>query len=194
MLLEPLDLLSVALAKRFARGADLSLVSHDDGTPAGLMLVRCRALRGIATVGYIDMKEQALPSIAKRHDVRVLRTRKPTGLPLRDAGQYITALGHLHRTRRDSRRAGGSAIAGGGGGGGGLPPLNGPFAESVGERFTLVERGATVDPEAFLHDAVVLGGGRVEAEAAVVRSVVVPGGAVKRGGRAVDTVVGTLPV
>ncbi len=180
VLLEPLDVLAAALARRFARGADVAIVSHDDGTPAGLMLVRCRALRGINGVGYIDMKEQALPAIAKQHDVRVVRTRRPTGLPVRNAAQYVAALAALHRVRKDSRDRRGAAA----------PPA-GAFGEGIDDRFVLVERGASVDESAFLHDAVVLAGGRVEAESATVRSVVVPGGTVKRGGRAVDTVVGS---
>ena len=68
------------------------MVSHEDGTPSGLMLVSCRALRLIPARGFVDMKEQALPLIAAKYDVRVMHRRRPTGLPVRSLTDYIQAL------------------------------------------------------------------------------------------------------
>src|SRR5690606_20299334 len=65
LLLSPLSELATLLAESDADGpADVSLISHRDGTPSGLMLIRCGSLWCIPQVGYVDMKEQALPMIA----------------------------------------------------------------------------------------------------------------------------------
>ena len=69
---EPLTALTRALA---SAQADISIHSLPDGTPSGLMLIRCGALRDIAPLGFIDMKEQALPEIAKNHEVFVMRRK-----------------------------------------------------------------------------------------------------------------------
>ena len=165
------------MAGRLGRGADVALVGHHDGTPGGPMLVRCRALRHISPVGYVDMKEQALPAIAARHDVRVVRTRLATTMPVRGAESYIAALQRYHAHRAGRGR------------GLGPHPLGVPLAEDHSRHFGIVEPGGEVDATAYLHDSVVLAGGRVEAGATVVRSVVCPGGVVKRDAQAVDAVV-----
>lgn len=173
LLLEPLTSLVVALD--FKR-SDLALISHLDGTPGGLMLIRCGVLKPIKSVGYIDMKEQALPRIARQFDVRVVQCRRPTGLPLRTTSDYIGAMRHWHRgigVRPGSRR-------------GQLDPL----AEDFSVGFSIVETGASVDPSAYLHDSVVLKGARVEANAAVVRSLVGPRAVVRHDTRVIDEGVG----
>jgi N-acetylglucosaminyldiphosphoundecaprenol N-acetyl-beta-D-mannosaminyltransferase len=172
VLLDPLDNVVDALARC---GGDVSVVSHQDGTPTGVMLVACRALREIASEGFVDMKEQALPRIASRFDVRVLSRPRPSGLPLRTLEDYVSALRYHHRRFR---------------GGQGSQPLEGettdPLAENLSPAFALVESGAELDPTARLHDAVVLSGGIVEAGAVLVRSVVCAGGVVRREKSTVD--------
>ncbi|MFT3785624.1 MAG: WecB/TagA/CpsF family glycosyltransferase [Tepidisphaeraceae bacterium] len=169
VLLEPLPVLATALDHK--RG-DVALVSHLDGTPGGMMLMRCKALKGIAPVGFVDMKEQAMPNIAKNFDVRVVHCRRPTGLPLRTASDYIGALRQYHR------------------GPGRLPGSRrgqiDPLAEDFSRGFALVEPGAYVDATAYLHDTVILRGAKVEAGAAVVRSLVGPRATVKRDARVID--------
>ena len=181
VLLDPLSALLRALGGRVARGADVALVAHDDGTPGGPMLLRCGALRKINAVGYVDMKEQALPRIADAGDVRVVRSRRATGLPIRDHVGYVAALAgyHRHLARRGGRGRGGA----------GPHPLGVPLAEDFSRHFALIEPGGEVDASAYLHDSVVLAGGRVEAGSAAVRSVVCPGGVVRRDARAVDRAV-----
>jgi N-acetylglucosaminyldiphosphoundecaprenol N-acetyl-beta-D-mannosaminyltransferase len=168
VLLDPLP--SIA-AELHARKADVAVVSHEDGTPSGLMLVSCRALRLIPSRGFVDMKEQALPLIAAAYDVRVLHRRRPTGLPVRSLGDYIQALRfhHRHKSGRHSE--------------------NDPLAEDWSPTFSLVESGAHVDASARLHDSVVLRGGRVEPGAVVVRSVVCGDATVARDRTAVDRLV-----
>jgi N-acetylglucosaminyldiphosphoundecaprenol N-acetyl-beta-D-mannosaminyltransferase len=167
VLIDPLVAIAAALNKK---QADVGLVSHDDGTPSGVYLVRCRALRLIPTVGYVDMKEQALPAIAGQHAVAVVHRRRPTGLPVRSLADYLQALRHYHRRRLGHAR----------------PTLSDPLAEDWLPAFAIVEDASTVDPRSHVHDSVVLRGGVVEPGAIVVRSLVCPGGVVRRDRSAVD--------
>lgn len=157
ILLEPLEKLVDALA---SKAKDISLVTHDDGTPSGLMLIRCGCLREIPAIGYIDLKEQALPEIAKHYQVHVFRCGRPSGLPIRTLEDYIEAL-------RAYRR---------------MPTGNGYHdAEADGySLFEIIEDGAVVDPCSRLHDSIVLKGGRVEGESVLFRSIVGPQGVVQQ--------------
>ena len=160
VLLDPLWAIAAALDHKTG---DFTLISHRDGTASGLMLLSCRTVREISRVGYIDLKEQALPTIAKRHDVRVVHCRQPTGLPLFTLADYITSL-QQHYRRRERKRA---RVA--------------PLSEDYNRHFAIVEDGATVAPDAYLHDVVVLRGATVEAGAAAIRSLVCPGAVIRRG-------------
>ena len=185
ILLEPLPSIVAELEKT---GGDVSVVSHEDGTPSGIMLVACKTLRLIAEGGYVDMKEQALPQIATQFDVRVLSRRRPTGLSIRTLEDYIHALRYHHRRSAARLLAGGTAAtatAGTAAAGTGVDAM----AEDWSPLFSLVEAGATVDPSARIHDSVVLEGGVVEAGAVLVRSVVCPGGVLRRDRTAMETMV-----
>lgn len=168
VLLDPLTELLEALRQG---GGDVGLIAHQDGTASGMMLLTCKVLRLIPRSGFVDMKEQALPAIAKHHDVRVVQRRRPTGLPVRSLSDYVLALRQFH-TRDDDR-----------------PVSLDPLAEDWSPSFSLVEGGAAVDPSARVHDSVVLKGGVVEAGAVVVRSIVCPSGTVRKDRKAVDQVV-----
>jgi NDP-sugar pyrophosphorylase family protein len=164
ILMEPLEHLVGVLA---LRRADVMVVGHDDGTPAGVFWVRCGCLRGIPELGFIDFKEQALPEIASRHQVGVLRHRS-IGLPLRTPTEYLIALRKYHLLRH------------------GVEPIAHPFVEDWRPVFKVVEQGAEVHASAEIPDSVVLAGGRVERGAVVVRTVVGPAGVVRRGRTVVD--------
>jgi len=168
VLLEPLPAI---VAELYGKKADVAIVGHEDGTPSGLMLVRCKALRQIASTGFVDMKEQALPLIASSFNVRVIHRRRPTGLPVRSLTDYIQALRFHHRGRS------------------GRPASADPLAEDWSPTFSLVEPGAKVDASARLHDAVVLKDAIVEPGAVVVRSVVCVGALLGRDRTAVDQLV-----
>lgn len=167
VLLDPLPAIAAALDRRHA---DVSLIAHRDGTPSGLMLLRCGVLRMISPVGFIDMKEQALPEIATRFDVRAVQTRRPTGLSVRNRVDYLAALRVLHR--RGQRR--------------GDP---GALDEDYVKSFALVEAGASMDDTAYVHDSVVLRGARLDRGCAVVRSVVCPAAVVPPDAQVMDTLV-----
>jgi N-acetylglucosaminyldiphosphoundecaprenol N-acetyl-beta-D-mannosaminyltransferase len=168
VLLDPLPSLTAALLQK---GGDVMLIAHEDGTPSGVMLVSCKAMRLIASAGFVDMKEQALPQIALGFDVQVLSRRRPTGLPVRTLEDYVRSL-RLHHRRRD-----------------GKPIVGDPLAEDFTPAFSLVEKEATVDGTSRIHDSVVLAGATVEAGAALVRCVVCPGAVVRRDRTAVDQLI-----
>lgn len=171
VLLDPLWAIAAALDHKTG---DFNLISHRDGTASGLMLLACKAVRSIAKAGYVDLKEQALPKIAKAHDVRVVHCRQPTGLPLFTLGDYISAL-QQHYRRRERRRA-----------------RTNPLSEDFSRHFAIVEEGATVAPDAYLHDAIVLRGATVETGAAAIRSLICPGAILRRGRMVSDQLIGTV--
>lgn len=164
VLLDPLSALLTSLKKTHGM---VGLIGHRDGEPSGLMLITCRALRLIPKVGFVDMKEQALPIIASSYDVRVVQCRRPTGLSIRTLSDYIAALRAIHQPIRAT--------------------ATDPWAEDWKSTFAIVEPGAMVASTARIHDSVVLAGGTVEAGAVVVRSVVA--GTVRRDRNAVDVCV-----
>lgn len=164
LLTEPLEDVARELA---AASPDVAIVAHDDGTPSGLMWVRCGCLNAIPAIGFVDMKEQALPQIARRHQVKVVKCRPP-GLPIRTPAEYLAAVRTLHVRQRDDGR------------------LGDPYADEGRPAFALVEDGAEVHPTARVHDSVVLRGGTVGRHATVVRSLVGPDGIVRGSGRVFD--------
>jgi hypothetical protein len=167
ILLQPLPELAWTMA---ATGGDICAVSHLNGTPSGLLLVRCRCLRSIPEIGFIDLKEQALPLISKNFRASVVYREIPSGLPVRSLSNYIRALSCYHKS------------------------LNGrnftdPFGEDWETSFSIVEPGAEVESGARVHDSVVLRGGRVEKDAFVAKSIVCPRGVVIRRQTVVDELV-----
>lgn len=168
IMLESLSLVTDALA---AGRGDIRILAQDDGTPSGLMLVRCGCLRTIPKLGFVDLNEQALPAIAKAHEVTVVRRSRPIGMPIRTRTGYLDALKEYHRRQR------------------GISAEAGPFAEDWHQTFCVIEEGAQVDPSAVIHDSVVLAGGQVEPDAVSVRSVICPGGRLEAGESVVDTMV-----
>jgi len=170
LLFEPLAELSGAMADI---QADVSMVCSADGTPSGLTLIRCACLRGISPVGFVDLNEQALPAIAQKHDVRVVRYDQPTARSLRTLSSYLETLREYHRRHAD----------------GALRNTN-HIHEEWEKTFGIVESGATVHETAVIHDSVVLAGARVEAHAVLVRSIACPGTVITRGRSEIDCVVG----
>jgi hypothetical protein len=161
------DALPNLLTNLSATHADVALVANDDGAASSLFLARCGSLRVIPRIGYVDMKEQALPLIARESVVKVIHRPHATGLPVRTLKDYIRALRRYHRRG----------------------PLKNAFEENWSPLFSIIESGAHVDATAQLHDSVVLSGGVVEAGALVARSVVCSGGVVKKNQFVLDRLV-----
>ncbi|MEX0653265.1 MAG: hypothetical protein WD534_08430 [Phycisphaeraceae bacterium] len=180
LLHEPLWLLFHVLS-RFP--GDMRLLARRDGAPAGVMLLRCGCLRDLPDRGFVDFKEQALPRLATRHEVRVARWRREAGV-----GTSVRTLhGYLDAVRRWHSQP--VLVAGVRSG----ADMGMSAADGRGENgypvFALIEPGSDVARSAVLHDAVVLAGGCVEAGATVVRCVVGPGGCVRSGQTRVNALV-----
>lgn len=171
LLFEPLRDLAGALAQV---RADVSMVCAADGTPSGLTLIRCGALRDISRVGFVDLNEQALPAIARDHEVRVVRYDQPVTHSVRTLSSYLQTLRLYHQAQHGERLRAASRRP-----------------EDWEKSFDVIENGAFVHPSAVIHDSVVLAGARVEAHAVVVRSVVCPQAVIGRGKSEVDRVVGS---
>ncbi len=167
----PFASLGHALDYEHADSADVTIVADPQGAPSGIMLLRCGCLRNINTVGFVDLNEQALPSIAKKFDVRVHRTEQPVTRSLRTLSGYLETLRLYHHQRT------------------GRMIHDGAFAEDWQASFQVLEGGAVINEKAVIHDSVVLAGARVEADAVIVRSVVCPGAVVGRGEHRIDRVV-----
>ena len=152
--------------------ADVAMVSLQDGTPTEIMLIRCGALRSVAKVGYVDLKEQALPHIAKNHDVRVVIRDQIAGFPIRTLSGYLDGLREYYRKQK------------------GITQDHVLYDEEWRATFELIEKGAAVHESAIIHDSVILSGAQVGSNAVVVRSVVAPTGIIQEGQSAIDMIVG----
>lgn len=167
---QPLDELIQSMVRK---QADVAMVASSDGTPVGLWLIRCAVLRSVRGVGYVDLKEQALPEWLERWKVSVVEHRRPYSFRTRNITEYLSAV-RLHATR--SLHAGSVD--------------EDPFREEWERTFAVIEPGAEVASGAIIHDSVVLAGARVGKDAVVVRSVVCPGAEIGPGERCVGRVAG----
>src|SRR5258706_8216265 len=95
MLLQPLGGL---VERLLACDAELSFASEPCGGAGGIFLIQGSCLKEIPNLGFVDLKEQAIPLIAKRHRVRVAGASSDgvSALPVRTLPEYIAALRHRH--------------------------------------------------------------------------------------------------
>jgi|SRR5271170_7377050 len=150
--------------------ADITILANSDGSPTGLMLIRCGTLRQISPIGFVDLNEQALPAIAERFHVRVLR-HAIERYPVRNLSEYIQAIRQYQVSRRSGRTS------------------DDPFAEHWLSTFSVAESSQDVAPTASLLDSVVLENGRVNDHAVLVRSIVCPGAIVPSHSTVIDEIV-----
>lgn len=171
VLLEPL---APAVAELATVIGDVRILAHADGTPASVMLIRAGVLGTLGAVGYMDLKEQALPKLAASGAVvRVAMRARAIGMPVRTGESYIGALHALHCIRA------------------GRPLAADPLEENWASTFTIAEADTRVDPTARVQDSVLLAGARVGPGAVVVRSVVGPRGVVAARDAVLDAVLNT---
>lgn len=152
-------------------GGDVAVAAHEDGLPCSLMLVRCGAVLDLPEVGFVDMKEQGLPVIARKHRVLVRPYAQRVALPLMNEGNYIAALRWHHSQQKGDFAAG-------------------AFDEEWDRRFSIIEPGATVHAGALIHDSVVLSGAVVGRNATVVRSVICADSAIRKDAVMIDRLIG----
>jgi NDP-sugar pyrophosphorylase family protein len=120
----------------------------------------------LPSVGYCDMKEQALPLIRKRTEIKVATFSHLVCQGIRTRESYVEALRTLH----------GRAAAD-------------PLGENWRSDFQICETGAEVGRGARLHNSVVLRGAVIGRDAVLVRSVAFPGAVVAPGSLLVDKVI-----
>lgn len=155
--------LTPIVQQMIAKEADVVLLVEPDHSPSGLMLMQRSALNVVSKIGYVDLKEQALPRMRQHCKVEVLFLDEPLALPIRCRESYLHA---LHQYYHDLMGDG---------------QVLHPFSEKWQATFRIVEGGTQVAPDARILNSVVLSGGTVESGAVVVDSVVGPGGVVRRG-------------
>jgi len=154
---EPLARIAESLAEL---GGDVNIIAHEEGQPSNIMLLRRGVLKGIQDIGFADLKEQAMPAIAKNHSVQVKFYPQAIGMPVRALKDYIPAVRWYHRSLKHD------------------PQSANPFAEDCVATFSIVEEGATMGNNAQALDSIVLAGAKVGRNATVVRSVICPGAVV----------------
>ena len=167
LLLNDLPTLVARLAES---NADIALLAEPRGNPTGIMLVRCGTLRQISPIGFVDLNEQALPAIAAKHLVRVVR-HPVERYPIRTLAEYINALRQFNLNRTSGRT------------------VDDPFSENWISTFSIAERPQAVASTASLLDSVVLEGGEVQDGAVVVRSLICPGAVVRARATVIDEIV-----
>lgn len=164
-------------------GFDVAIGTDASGTAMGFLVLRCVAVRGLAEEGFVDLKEQALPALAKRHRVSVIKFTDDSDLPIRTRLEYLSAVRHTLGFQQASDP---------------LAELD-PYLEAGNVEQTskqdstgrsLIEPDATIEPGAKVIDSVILAGAKIERGASVVRSVVGEGILVRSGTTVRDVVLG----
>lgn len=160
------DSLRPLVAEHVERSAEVTVGVCDDGSPAGVYVIRRSALEIVPKVGFLDLKEQLLGrllSSGPRSDVRAVLLHGVKAM--RTLEDYLAV----------ARSA--SAVPGG---------MNDP---SLASQWRLIEPGAEVAASADVLGSVVMSGGWIGEGALVARSAVLPGGRVEPGEEVVDAVV-----
>ncbi len=150
----------------------------EDGTYAGTLATDPAAIDLLPGIGFIDLKEQWLPTAVKS-GFRVQRcVLRGVSYRIRTRVSYLDALAHLGRFD-DSSGLGAQVIAGYG---------DHMFGRNYGG--SLIFRSATVAADAVVAHSVVAAGAKVGTGAIVVRSVIGPGASVGDHAVVLDRVLG----
>ena len=147
-----------AIATLAKARADIALMVDSPGGPTGLMLIRCGALRSVAPICYGGFKEQALPQLARLHDVRIVRSRSSAIAPMRTSAHYLAGLNQLNTPRHGSTFA--------------VTENGSNVHPDARLNHCVVLRGASVGAGAVVSRSVICGGAQVPAGAVVVDRVV----------------------
>jgi NDP-sugar pyrophosphorylase family protein len=166
--------LTQMMAEHAASGAEVTVASNPDSSPAGVFLIRCRTLQLVPSIGFMDLKEQWLgKAVEGGINVRVHRLKDAYSYELRTREDFLAAarvVGGLvcttsHPTK-DVEQGGNSA--------GLVHSLDG---------------GASLGLGAVVVDSVIMPGAQIGDGAVVARSIVCPSGVVAPRASVVDAVV-----
>lgn len=160
--------LAELIERHTARQADVTVGVNEDRSPAGVYVLRRRALDLVPTIGFMDLKEQWLARVvgAGMH-VRVHRFTTSGTRPLRTREQFLAATEQRQREH--------------------LSPAFVPDARGF------VSSRAKLAPDAFVRGAAIMPGASVGPGAVVVRSIILPGASVPAGASVIDQVVAARP-
>ncbi|QDU34536.1 hypothetical protein KS4_26060 [Poriferisphaera corsica] len=156
------------ISEMIVANSDVVIASQKDDTPLDVILIRAKVLKDINKVGFVDFKEQALPKIVLKRDVKVHRSDCLRTYPVRTLNNYIDAIKLLN----------GHIVTG--------TKLN---DEDWMPLFSIIESGANVHSTAQIHDSVILRGANVSEHAVIVRSLITSTGIVKPKQSVVDTII-----
>ncbi|MEQ8770543.1 MAG: hypothetical protein RIB60_08550 [Phycisphaerales bacterium] len=136
---------------------DVLVTCNADRTPAGVYAMRRSVLDHVASVGYVDLKEQLLARARAAGDrVRVVEQPDGVSFPLRTRAELLRAAS-MSGGERGTDRHGSARVL-------------------TGERWaSVVAADASIDASAVIVESVVMPGARVEANTVVARSIVCPG-------------------
>ncbi len=155
--------------------SDVFVSCTPERAPAGVYAMRRSVLDHVASVGYVDLKEQLIARARAAGDrVRVVEHGEGMSFPLRTRTELLRAASY------SSNGTGARATE--------------PGAPRVltGERWSsLVDDSARVDPSAVIVESIVMPGARVGRNAVVARSLVCPGGHVPADAIVLDETVST---
>lgn len=155
---------------------DILIARSPDGKPAGIMLIRTKALEIVPEAGYMDIKEQWLPRcIEQGFRVRTSTTRQFMPFPLRTREQFLSASAVAVGQSCPIHDS---------------PPVLGPLRPLVRtlDR-TRIAEDAQIARDAIVSDSIVMPGSKVGAGAVVVRSMVCEGASVAPNQVVVDGVI-----
>jgi hypothetical protein len=153
--------------------ADITLGCNPDGSLAGMLVARCRAMRLIPLIGFMDLKEQWI-NRAREAGLRVRAFHfKPPGAP------RIGTLDQFLRTARTIAR--GSSEAG--------AAECGVVRAGDGLGVNIICPGARVEPGATLVDSIVMPGAIIGAGSVVVRCLVAHQTFIQSGTKIADLII-----
>lgn len=162
--------------EHFERGADVTIASCEDDSPAGVYLLRCGTLDLVPSVGFMDLKEQWLRRVLDAaQKVNVHELIGHGSLPLWTRRQFLTAAQAANNVEPDLTD--GSGLAGG--------------LLTSGQRsgVQVVCPGAVIGPGCTIVDSVVMPGSVVGPKSIVVRSLICPDSRIQAGADIADAVV-----
>jgi hypothetical protein len=157
-----------------------------EDTPAGVYAFRRSAIELVPRIGYSDMKEQLLPTLAKTGQSIVVAPLGEDLWPMNDLETYLAAVRHslattsLNNANSDTtdtpsllRVSSRASVSG----------------SAILDGFCIIEPGAVIEDGAVVHDSVILWGATVGGGAVVSRSVVAPLASIEPRERAVRSII-----
>lgn len=157
------------IVEHVQRNADITVARQADGSPAGIVAANRKALDRAGARGFVDLKEQWLPSCMRAGlDVFVHTFDGPGASLVRTHGDLLRLSRRLSTGRDELEQA----LTG--------PALTAACVTEV-ERWSAVSSRADVHPTARIMSSVVMPGARVEEGAVVARSILPPGSQVRAG-------------